>query len=106
MSVRLVVRTFSELCLTVGALIILCVVYVLFRTGVKAADTPGSRPDDVPGRKTVRDAPCTPLFDGPGRCPTLTICDPGRGGSHRLIVRALPDRMVPVTDGGPEAFRG
>ncbi|WP_406495681.1 class E sortase [Streptomyces sp. NBC_00846] len=38
MSVRLIVRTFSELCITVGALIVLFVVYVLFWTGVKAAD--------------------------------------------------------------------
>ncbi|MBQ1116120.1 class E sortase [Streptomyces sp. C3-3] len=38
MSVRLVVRTFSELCITAGALIILFVVYFLFWTGVKAAD--------------------------------------------------------------------
>ncbi|MFH9239564.1 class E sortase [Streptomyces anulatus] len=37
MSVRLVVRTFSELCITAGALIILFVVYFLFWTGVKAA---------------------------------------------------------------------
>ncbi|MGW1427623.1 class E sortase [Streptomyces sp. NPDC002431] len=37
MSVRLVVRTLSELCLTVGALIVLFVVYVLFWTGVRAA---------------------------------------------------------------------
>ncbi|MFF8915999.1 class E sortase [Streptomyces sp. NPDC015032] len=37
MSVRLIVRTFSELCITVGALIVLFVVYVLFWTGVKAA---------------------------------------------------------------------
>ncbi|MFF2958278.1 class E sortase [Streptomyces sp. NPDC057963] len=37
MSVRLIVRTFSELCITVGALIVLFVAYVLFWTGVKAA---------------------------------------------------------------------
>ncbi|WP_406105348.1 class E sortase [Streptomyces sp. NBC_01003] len=36
MSVRVVVRTFSELCITVGALIVLFVAYVLFWTGVKA----------------------------------------------------------------------
>jgi len=35
-SVRVVVRTFSELCLTVGTVIVLFVVYVLFWTGVKA----------------------------------------------------------------------
>ncbi|WP_030665808.1 class E sortase [Streptomyces cellulosae] len=33
---RLIVRTLSELCITVGALIVLFVVYVLFWTGVKA----------------------------------------------------------------------
>ncbi|MEU7659546.1 class E sortase [Streptomyces lincolnensis] len=33
---RVVVRTFSELCITAGALIVLFVVYVLFWTGVKA----------------------------------------------------------------------
>ena len=36
MSVRVVVRTISELCLTVGTLIVLFVVYVLFWTGVEA----------------------------------------------------------------------
>lgn len=36
MSVRLIVRTFSELCITVGTVIVLFVVYVLFWTGVKA----------------------------------------------------------------------
>ncbi|MFI1865614.1 class E sortase [Streptomyces jumonjinensis] len=38
MPVRLVIRTFSELCITVGAVIVLFVVYVLYWTGVKAAD--------------------------------------------------------------------
>ncbi|MFF8643692.1 class E sortase [Streptomyces sp. NPDC015345] len=33
---RVLVRTFSELCITVGALIVLFVVYILFWTGVKA----------------------------------------------------------------------
>ncbi|MGW2859816.1 class E sortase [Streptomyces sp. SDr-06] len=36
MSVRIVVRTFSELCLTVGTLIVLFVVYLLYWTGVQA----------------------------------------------------------------------
>ncbi|WP_328838142.1 class E sortase [Streptomyces europaeiscabiei] len=36
MSVRVIVRTVSELCITAGALIVLFVVYVLFWTGVKA----------------------------------------------------------------------
>lgn len=36
MSVRVVVRTVSELCITAGAVIVLFVVYVLFWTGVRA----------------------------------------------------------------------
>ncbi len=36
MSVRVIVRTFSELCITAGAVIVLFVVYVLFWTGVRA----------------------------------------------------------------------
>ncbi|MEW2176193.1 class E sortase [Streptomyces sp. NPDC005406] len=47
MSVRLIVRTFSELCITVGALIILFVLYVLFWTGVKAAGATEGQIDDL-----------------------------------------------------------
>ncbi|MEU7043789.1 class E sortase [Streptomyces varsoviensis] len=36
MNARVVVRTFSELCVTVGTLIVLFVVYVLYWTGVRA----------------------------------------------------------------------
>ncbi|MCX5388354.1 class E sortase [Streptomyces sp. NBC_00083] len=36
MSVRIVVRSFSELCITAGTLIVLFVVYLLYWTGVKA----------------------------------------------------------------------
>ncbi|MFI6941534.1 class E sortase [Streptomyces sp. NPDC050418] len=36
MSVRVIVRTFSELCITFGALIVLFVTYVLYWTGIKA----------------------------------------------------------------------
>ncbi|MET7861270.1 class E sortase [Streptomyces sp. NPDC005318] len=47
MSVRLIVRTFSELCITAGTLIILFVVYVLFWTGVKAAGATEGQIDDL-----------------------------------------------------------
>lgn len=50
MSVRLIVRTFSELCITAGALIILFVVYVLFWTGVKAAGATEGQIDDLQNR--------------------------------------------------------
>ncbi|WP_328888066.1 class E sortase [Streptomyces sp. NBC_00316] len=47
MSVRLIVRTFSELCITAGTLIVLFVVYVLFWTGVKAAGATEGQIDDL-----------------------------------------------------------
>ncbi|WP_433400428.1 class E sortase [Streptomyces sp. CA-146814] len=49
-SVRLVVRTFSELCITVGALIVLFVAYVLLWTGVKAADAAEGEIETLRGR--------------------------------------------------------
>ncbi|MZD06865.1 class E sortase, partial [Streptomyces sp. SID5785] len=47
MSVRVVVRTFSELCITVGAVIVLFVAYVLFWTGVKADRAMDHQIDDL-----------------------------------------------------------
>ncbi|SDM60904.1 class E sortase [Streptomyces wuyuanensis] len=44
MSVRLIVRTFSEMCITIGAVIVLFVAYVLFWTGVKAQ---GATDDEI-----------------------------------------------------------
>ncbi|NUK74882.1 class E sortase, partial [Streptomyces lunaelactis] len=47
MSVRLIVRTFSELCITVGTLIVLFVVYVLFWTGIKAGSATDGQIDKL-----------------------------------------------------------
>ncbi|WP_306322672.1 MULTISPECIES: class E sortase [unclassified Streptomyces] len=47
MSVRVAIRTFSEVCITVGALIVLFVAYVLFWTGVKADSAMGGQIDDL-----------------------------------------------------------
>ncbi|MFI7499369.1 class E sortase [Streptomyces sp. NPDC049687] len=47
MSVRVIVRTFSELCITVGAIIVLFVAYVLFWTGVRADRAMGDQIDDL-----------------------------------------------------------
>ncbi|MCX3063789.1 class E sortase [Streptomyces beihaiensis] len=44
---RVVARTLSELCITVGALIVLFVVYVLFWTGVKADSAMHHQIDDL-----------------------------------------------------------
>jgi sortase A len=45
--VRVIVRSVSELCITVGALIVLFVVYVLFWTGVKADHTMSDQIDQL-----------------------------------------------------------
>ncbi|QEU97470.1 class E sortase [Streptomyces kanamyceticus] len=47
---RVLVRTFSELCVTVGTLIVLFVVYVLFWTGVKADNAMDSQIDQLQDR--------------------------------------------------------
>lgn len=44
---RVLLRTFSELCITVGTLIVLFVVYVLFWTGVKADNAMDSQIDTL-----------------------------------------------------------
>ncbi|MBK3628813.1 class E sortase [Streptomyces sp. MBT49] len=47
---RVVVRTFSELCVTVGAVIVLFVVHVLFWTGVQADRVMGDQIDELHDR--------------------------------------------------------
>lgn len=47
MSVRVIVRTVSELCITAGTLIVLFVVYVLFWTGVKADSAMNEQVDQL-----------------------------------------------------------
>ncbi|WP_062645127.1 class E sortase [Streptomyces maremycinicus] len=44
---RVIVRTFSELCITAGTVIVLFVVYVLFWTGVRADREMGDQIDDL-----------------------------------------------------------
>ncbi|MGW2052170.1 class E sortase [Streptomyces sp. NPDC001858] len=66
---RVIVRTFSELCITVGAVIILFVVYVLFWTGVQADRVMGDQIDalhDQWAQPTAGPAP------GPGASPSAT----------------------------------
>lgn len=77
MSVRVIVRTVSELCITVGTLIVFFVVYVLFWTGVKAdsamdrqvevlQDRWGKQPvrhTSAPGASTAAPEPPAPYED-------------------------------------------
>ncbi|MFG2498392.1 class E sortase [Streptomyces sp. NPDC048441] len=80
---RVLVRTFSELCITVGTLIVLFVVYVLFWTGVKADNAMDSQID------TLRDQWAQ------GSVPTGTGDKPS-GGSE-----SAPKKPGPYKDGKP-----
>ncbi|MFC9033957.1 class E sortase [Streptomyces arboris] len=71
-SLRLVVRTFSELCITVGALIVLFVAYVLLWTGVKAADAAEGEIETLRSRWAEQPGAASP---GPSASPS-----PYRGG--------------------------
>ncbi|MEU1119914.1 MULTISPECIES: class E sortase [unclassified Streptomyces] len=61
---RVLVRTFSELCITVGTLIVLFVGYVLFWTGVKADHAMDGQIDELQDR-WARGAVSTGADDGP-----------------------------------------
>ncbi|MER5947442.1 class E sortase [Streptomyces sp. NPDC001904] len=62
---RVVVRTFSELCITVGAVIVLFVMYVLFWTGVKADSAMDRQIDDLQKQWAKRPVAGAAPSDGP-----------------------------------------
>ncbi|MEU6677078.1 class E sortase [Streptomyces sp. NPDC046925] len=81
---RVLVRTFSELCITVGTLIVLFVVYVLFWTGVKADNAMDSQIDDLQERWAQGSVPAQ--TDGGGSAETPS-----------------PKKPAPYEDGKPFA---
>ncbi|MEU7054579.1 class E sortase [Streptomyces sp. NPDC046197] len=82
---RVIVRTVSELCITVGAVIVLFVVYVLFWTGVKADSVMQDQIDQLQ-RQWSKGA----------------VQQPAGGGSG--AVSAGPARPVPYRGGRPFAI--
>ncbi|MFE7835281.1 class E sortase [Streptomyces sp. NPDC057474] len=82
MSVRVIVRTVSELCITVGTLIVLFVVYILFWTGVKA--------------DTEMDHQVELLQDQWAKQPVKPTSGPGAS--------AAPEPPAPYRDGKPFAL--
>ncbi|MEV6330371.1 class E sortase [Streptomyces sp. NPDC051909] len=105
MTVRLVVRTLSELCVTAGALIVLFVGYLLYWTGVRAdSATAGQldtlqqawvdRPVEPPG------APGTPGVPGaPGATPAPAPYTAGKGFAVMYVPRLGEDWEWPVLEG-------
>ncbi|MFG2337998.1 class E sortase [Streptomyces yangpuensis] len=115
---RLVVRTFSEVCLTAGTLIVLFVVYVLVWTGVKAdraADGEMARLRDGWAAAAPPTAPAAPAA-APGAAPQPTgspapaPAEPrypaGRAFAEMYIPRFGPDWVRPVLEGtDPELLK-
>ncbi|MGW1408077.1 class E sortase [Streptomyces sp. NPDC002403] len=99
MSVRLIVRTFSELCITVGALIVLFVVYVLFWTGVKAADATEGQIDSLRSRWAQGAVSAPGPQTSPAPNPSGASKPPGSSGSSKE-----PPASAAYRDGKPFAM--
>ncbi|MFF2099718.1 class E sortase [Streptomyces sp. NPDC058202] len=101
MSVRVVVRTISELCITVGSVIVLFVVYVLFWTGVKA-DSAMDHQIDVLQKQWSKGA-VTPKPASTGD-PSASPAPSGSTGSSGAQAGAVtPKEPGPYKYGGPFA---
>ncbi|MGX1882336.1 class E sortase [Streptomyces sp. NPDC055287] len=99
-SVRLVVRSFSELCVTVGALIVLFVVYVMFWTGVRAAESSDGQID------RLQDTWARSPLPGPAPAPSAGVAppapeayEPGRPFAVMYVPRLGSDWDWPVLEG-------
>ncbi|MFI9239012.1 class E sortase [Streptomyces cinnamoneus] len=87
MGLRLVVRTLSELCLTIGTLIVLFVVYVLYWTGVRADSAMRDEIDRLQDRWAAGAVAGTPAPDrDPSPGPAATPSD-GRPAPPRPPAR-------------------
>ncbi|MEU3058893.1 class E sortase [Streptomyces subrutilus] len=106
---RLLVRTFSELCLTAGTLIVLFTAYVLFWTGVKAdraMDGEMARLRDGWAAAAASPAPSAPAPPpGPSAPPGAAQAAPqaghpaGRAFAEMYVPRFGPDWRKPVLEG-------
>ncbi|MFD9405654.1 class E sortase [Streptomyces sp. NPDC059989] len=105
---RLVVRTFSEVCLTAGTLIVLFVAYVLLWTGVKAdraMDAEMTRMRDTwaaaaPAAAPQAAAPATPKAPEAPKAPETPPPYPaGQAFAEMYIPRFGPDWIKPVLEG-------
>ncbi|MGA5063636.1 class E sortase [Streptomyces exfoliatus] len=93
---RLVVRTFSELCLTLGTLIVLFVVYVLYWTGVQAGSASAGQIDTLQRAWTSTPAEAPPAPGAPSTPPAYA---PGKGIAVMYVPRLGRDWKWPVLEG-------
>ncbi|MER7516823.1 class E sortase [Streptomyces sp. NPDC126499] len=107
MALRLVVRSLSELCITVGALIVLFVVYVLYWTGVRADGAAAGQLAglqrawaDRPVEPPAASAPASsaPPASAPAAAPPAPYAD-GKGLAVMYVPRLGEDWEWPVLEG-------
>ncbi|MFD7321263.1 class E sortase [Streptomyces sp. NPDC059875] len=96
MAVRLIVRTFSELCITVGTLIVLFVVYVMFWTGVQAESATAGQIDTLEQEWVDQPVPVPDATAAPAPPKAYT---PGRGVAVMYIPRLGKNWEWPVLEG-------
>ncbi|WP_432032506.1 class E sortase [Streptomyces antibioticus] len=94
---RVIVRTFSELCVTVGAVIVLFVVYALFWTGVRADSAMDDRIHDLRDQ-WARQEP-DPTAPAPSATPAPTPYRDGRPFAIMYIPRLGFTWNKPVLEG-------
>ncbi|WP_405872129.1 class E sortase [Streptomyces zaomyceticus] len=94
---RLVVRTFSELCLTVGTLIVLFVVYVLYWTGVQAQSASAGQIDTL--QREWTNVPVRPADPARAVVPYVR----GKGIAVMYVPRFGKDWKWPVLQGAEVA---
>lgn len=102
---RLVVRTFSEVCLTAGTLIVLFVAYVLLWTGVKADRAMEGERDRLRDRWAAA-APAAAQAPPPAAAPAQQAAQPpprprtaGQAFAEMYVPRFGPDWSKPVLEG-------
>ncbi|GAA2792055.1 hypothetical protein GCM10019017_41950 [Streptomyces showdoensis] len=95
-ALRLAVRSFSELCITVGAVIVLFVVYVLYWTGVQAGTATAGQLDTLQREWVDRpvEAPAAPRAAAPPKPYTA-----GKGFAVMYVPRLGRDWEWPVLEG-------
>ncbi|MFE4856129.1 class E sortase [Streptomyces sp. NPDC056670] len=96
MSVRILVRSFSELCLTVGTLIVLFVVYLLYWTGVKADHAAN---DQISGLQEQWAQSPAPRPAAPRESPAPAAYTEGRSFAVMYVPRLGKDWHKPVLEG-------
>ncbi|MCX5405953.1 class E sortase [Streptomyces sp. NBC_00335] len=94
---RLLVRTFSEVCLTAGSLIVLFVVYVLLWTGVKADQAMDGEMARMRDRWSA--APAAAESAAPAAAPEPAAYPPGRAFAEMYVPRFGRDWNKPVLEG-------